>query len=109
MTRGDPASPNRLRCPSSATIAFVSKLPLRTGVTLAVALLAAVLASTHTTTTSATAPGGRTGVSQYKGFDTCTAPSDAAMNAWATNSPYWDVGIYISRVPGRGVSNWSTG
>ncbi|MEH1100498.1 glycoside hydrolase domain-containing protein [Micromonospora sp. CPCC 205561] len=31
-----------------------------------------------------------------KGFDTCTAPSQAAMDAWRTSSPYRAVGIYIS-------------
>ncbi|WP_307853139.1 glycoside hydrolase domain-containing protein [Kitasatospora sp. RG8] len=30
-----------------------------------------------------------------KGFDACTAPSGAAMNAWMTSSPYRAVGIYI--------------
>ncbi|MFF4381450.1 glycoside hydrolase domain-containing protein [Kitasatospora sp. NPDC001547] len=30
-----------------------------------------------------------------KGFDACTAPSAAAMNAWMTSSPYRAVGIYI--------------
>ncbi|MBB5867227.1 hypothetical protein F4553_000606 [Allocatelliglobosispora scoriae] len=31
-----------------------------------------------------------------KGFDTCTAPSQSAMNAWRAGSPYRAVGIYIS-------------
>ncbi|WP_405363358.1 DUF1906 domain-containing protein [Kitasatospora sp. NBC_00085] len=30
-----------------------------------------------------------------KGFDACTAPSGATMNAWMTSSPYRAVGIYI--------------
>src|SRR4051812_32788830 len=30
------------------------------------------------------------------GFDQCTAPTQAAMDAWLTSSPYWAVGIYIS-------------
>ncbi|WP_179853153.1 glycoside hydrolase domain-containing protein [Streptomyces sp. 1331.2] len=30
-----------------------------------------------------------------KGFDACTAPSAAAMNAWLSSSPYRAVGIYI--------------
>lgn len=29
------------------------------------------------------------------GFDTCSAPPDATMNTWWTNSPYYSVGIYI--------------
>ncbi|UUN30294.1 glycoside hydrolase domain-containing protein [Streptomyces sp. FIT100] len=31
-----------------------------------------------------------------KGFDACTAPSQAAMDAWQTSSPYSAVGVYIS-------------
>ncbi|WP_405846156.1 DUF1906 domain-containing protein [Streptomyces niveus] len=31
-----------------------------------------------------------------KGFDACAAPSQAAMNAWQTSSPYSAVGVYIS-------------
>jgi hypothetical protein len=30
-----------------------------------------------------------------KGFDTCAAPSEAAMDAWRRNSPYQAIGIYI--------------
>jgi hypothetical protein len=30
-----------------------------------------------------------------KGFDTCAAPSEAAMAAWRGNSPYRAIGIYI--------------
>jgi len=41
-------------------------------------------------TTSVVAPGTYTG----KGFDACTAPSDATMQAWLS-SPYRAVGIYI--------------
>lgn len=37
-------------------------------------------------------PGSFTGY----GFDQCTAPSQRAMNAWLTSSPYWAAGIYIS-------------
>src|SRR3954447_15533060 len=37
-------------------------------------------------------PGNFTGF----GFDQCTAPTQAAMDAWLTGSPYWAVGIYIS-------------
>ncbi len=29
------------------------------------------------------------------GFDACTAPSTAAMNAWLTSSPYRAIGVYI--------------
>jgi peptidoglycan hydrolase-like protein with peptidoglycan-binding domain len=37
-------------------------------------------------------PGNFTGY----GFDQCTAPSQRAMDAWLSGSPYWAVGIYIS-------------
>ena len=37
-------------------------------------------------------PGSFTGY----GFDQCTAPTQQAMDAWLTSSPYWAVGIYIS-------------
>jgi len=37
-------------------------------------------------------PGNFTGY----GFDQCTAPTQAAMDAWLSSSPYWAVGIYIS-------------
>jgi len=35
------------------------------------------------------------GVSQKKGFDTCSAPSTSVMSNWWPYSPYWDIGIYI--------------
>jgi Domain of unknown function (DUF1906) len=37
------------------------------------------------------------GVTNYigLGFDTCTAPSEAAMSAWRAHSPYAAVGIYM--------------
>ena len=37
-------------------------------------------------------PGDLTGYA----FDQCMAPSQQAMDAWLTSSPYWAVGIYIS-------------
>jgi hypothetical protein len=37
-------------------------------------------------------PGNFTGY----GFDQCTAPTQRAMDAWLTSSPFWAVGIYIS-------------
>src|SRR5687767_11441716 len=29
-------------------------------------------------------------------FDACETPSQAAMDAWRTNSPFWGVGVYIA-------------
>ena len=37
-------------------------------------------------------PGSLTGYA----FDQCTAPTQKAMDAWLTSSPYWAAGIYIS-------------
>jgi Domain of unknown function (DUF1906)/Putative peptidoglycan binding domain len=37
-------------------------------------------------------PGGFTGY----GFDQCRTPSQKAMDAWLTSSPYWAVGVYIA-------------
>jgi hypothetical protein len=59
-----------------------------------------VLAVAATTLTSAApagadnrvTPGSFTGY----GFDQCTAPSQRAMDAWRTSSPFWAVGIYVS-------------
>jgi peptidoglycan hydrolase-like protein with peptidoglycan-binding domain len=42
------------------------------------------------------AAGPQPGSYRGKGFDACTAPSTAAMNAWKANSPYSAVGVYIS-------------
>ncbi|WP_369148585.1 glycoside hydrolase domain-containing protein [Streptomyces sp. R44] len=43
-----------------------------------------------------TAAGPQPGSYLGKGFDTCAAPSQAAMNAWQAGSPYSAVGVYIS-------------
>ncbi|MEV0269942.1 glycoside hydrolase domain-containing protein [Hamadaea sp. NPDC050747] len=64
------------------------------------AVLAALIApsaaapATAAVTVAAVAP--QPGTYVGKGFDTCTAPSQSAMNAWKTSSPYGAVGIYIS-------------
>ncbi|MDH6223486.1 MULTISPECIES: glycoside hydrolase domain-containing protein [Streptomyces] len=42
------------------------------------------------------AAGPQPGTYLGKGFDACTAPSTAAMNAWQASSPYSAVGVYIS-------------
>jgi hypothetical protein len=42
------------------------------------------------------AAGPQPGTYVGKGFDTCTAPSQSAMNAWRASSPYRAVGVYIS-------------
>jgi Rv2525c-like, glycoside hydrolase-like domain len=35
------------------------------------------------------------GISQHMGFDACSAPSPAQMQAFWTNTPFWNIGIYI--------------
>ncbi|MFI2781318.1 glycoside hydrolase domain-containing protein [Streptomyces sp. ALB3] len=47
-------------------------------------------------TTPLAAAGPQPGTYLGKGFDACTAPSQAAMNAWQASSPYSAVGVYIS-------------
>nr|WP_236646807.1 glycoside hydrolase domain-containing protein [Micromonospora acroterricola] len=42
------------------------------------------------------AAGPQPGTFTGRGFDTCTAPSQAAMDAWRASSPYGAIGIYIS-------------
>jgi len=42
------------------------------------------------------AAGPQPGTFVGRGFDTCTAPSQATMNAWRASSPYRAVGVYIS-------------
>jgi hypothetical protein len=61
---------------------------LATVATLASALVVAAPADAANRVT----PGSFTGY----GFDQCTAPTQKAMDAWLTSSPYWAVGIYIS-------------
>ncbi len=49
------------------------------------------LAPTVSTATSVVVPGTFTGT----GFDACTAPSSATMQAWLASSPYRAIGVYI--------------
>ncbi|MFE6523243.1 glycoside hydrolase domain-containing protein [Streptomyces sp. NPDC057794] len=44
----------------------------------------------------AAAAGPQPGTYLGQGFDTCTAPSQATMDAWRSASPYGAVGVYIS-------------
>ncbi|MER5898449.1 glycoside hydrolase domain-containing protein [Streptomyces sp. NPDC001876] len=53
-------------------------------------------AAQRSDTTPLAAAGPQPGSYQGKGFDACTAPSQAAMNAWQASSPYSAVGVYIS-------------
>ena len=90
-------SPGRSLRPRRRTRTFG---PIETPVPVAVlaAGLVAVLVATLGGAAPASAasnpvtPGDFTGY----GFDQCTAPSQSAMDAWRTGSPYWAVGIYIS-------------
>jgi hypothetical protein len=67
---------------------------------VSVSVIVLLLAATSGGPPAAASPVGglgqvRYGVSQQKGFDTCTAPSLSTMQQWWTYSPYWDIGIYI--------------
>ena len=73
--------------------------PTRRRTRLVLAGLAALLCTSGLVTTAAPAvadnrptPRNFTGY----GFDQCLAPTQSAMDAWLTSSPYWAVGIYIS-------------
>ena len=57
-----------------------------------VALLVGALTAPTASADNRVTPGNFTGY----GFDQCVAPSQTAMDAWLTSSPYWAVGIYIS-------------
>src|SRR3954462_535792 len=63
-----------------------------TGLTGLATLLAAVVLASPARAANVVTPGNFTGY----GFDQCTAPSQRAMDAWLSGSPYWAVGIYIS-------------
>lgn len=56
------------------------------------ALVAGTVAASPAAAGNRVTPGNFTGY----GFDQCLAPSQAAMDAWLTSSPFWAVGIYIS-------------
>jgi hypothetical protein len=60
--------------------------------TLATALAGVVVASSPAQAANRVTPGNFTGY----GFDQCVTPSQEAMDAWLTASPYWAVGIYIA-------------
>ena len=68
---------------------------VRRSVTVLVALAVAIAGMTLLRPADAATrrmPGAMTGYA----FDTCQAPSQAAMDVWWENSPYWGVGIYTS-------------
>jgi hypothetical protein len=70
-----------------ATVVLTSLLTLTTAVAgVLVASPAPAEAANRVT------PGNFTGY----GFDQCITPSQEAMDAWLTSSPYWAVGIYIA-------------
>ncbi len=69
---------------------------------LAVAIIAPLPASARIATAAPAQPQAaaalpaQPGAFTGRGFDTCTAPSQSAMNAWRNSSPYRAIGIYIS-------------
>ena len=64
----------------------------RVGVVTVIALVISLVAVGPAQARNRVTPGNFTGY----GFDQCTAPSQQAMNAWLTSSPFWAVGIYTS-------------
>jgi hypothetical protein len=76
------------RRPIGRAIARTATAALTCLATLAAGLVLAAPAEAGNRAT----PGSFTGY----GFDQCTAPTQKAMDAWLTSSPYWAVGIYIS-------------
>ena len=75
------------------------QLPRRSARRVATAIAAALatvlsglLAAPAAHAANVATPGNFTGY----GFDQCHTPSQEAMDAWLTSSPYWAVGIYIS-------------
>ncbi len=73
-----------------------SPRPLRRVLALALTALATVASglvlAAPAQASNIVTPGNFTGY----GFDQCHTPSQSAMDAWLTSSPYWAVGIYIS-------------
>ena len=65
---------------------------LTVAVTALTTLAAGVVFALPARAANVVTPGDFTGY----GFDQCTAPTQASMDAWLTSSPYWAVGIYIS-------------
>src|SRR6476659_56153 len=63
-----------------------------TVVASAALVLSSALLPAPATAGNVVTPGSFTGY----GFDQCTAPTQKAMDAWLTSSPFWAVGIYIS-------------
>jgi hypothetical protein len=68
---------------------------------VAVAALAAALATVLATALATVSPAQAANKATPRhftgyGFDQCLAPSQSAMDAWLTSSPFWAVGIYIS-------------
>ncbi|MFF2750583.1 glycoside hydrolase domain-containing protein [Kitasatospora sp. NPDC058048] len=87
-----PAGPGTAAAPKSAgTAAPKSTAAAPSGQAMAAAAAPAASAAAASVPASATNYTG-------KGFDACTAPSGAAMNAWMASSPYRAVGVYIGGV-----------
>jgi hypothetical protein len=66
--------------------------PAAAALTVLATLLASLTLAAPARAANVVTPGNFTGY----GFDQCTAPTQAAMDAWLTGSPYWAAGIYIS-------------
>jgi hypothetical protein len=74
----------------SGSLCGVRRMPVAL-IALAV-VVAGLMLSPPAQAANRVTPGNFTGY----GFDQCLAPTQAAMDAWLTSSPYWAVGIYIA-------------
>jgi len=72
-----------------------TRLRLLAAVAAVATLLIISVSPARPQSAQADAPGGRIGVTQQMGIDMCTAPTDAEMDAWSHESPYWYVSLYI--------------
>ncbi len=63
----------------------------RTGLVVLALLSVVLLTTCSAQAAERRSPGSITGFA----FDTSCAPSDAAMDAWRSSSPFWGVGVYI--------------
>jgi len=70
----------------------MKRRPLAAASVIVLCVVSVAAPATSASADAPRAPGSFTGY----GFDTCTAPSQAVMDAWWRNSPFSAVGIYIS-------------
>lgn len=93
-----PVTPTRRPASTAAAtvlaglLALVATLLVPTATAATAGPVAPATAALAKRTGNPATPGNFTGY----GFDQCVAPTQSAMDAWLTSSPFWAVGIYIS-------------